>query len=206
MHSELPILFRSRVEEIVRREMQPLEASLVANLDFVGLIRECQDQLSRAYQSAEVRDEGAGAAQPGHGGAGQASQNNVERSRTIVPDQPAQLSSNCLEAMLQAPALQDEGDLELGCSTLSEEMFDAQMQKKNSDAASGSDSGYASGRVCDCRCSCNCLGWSMVSRTEGVDQSDPSAAAVAQSELDGLERHSIEWQSWMEGQDWGFDS
>jgi hypothetical protein len=102
--------------------------------------------------------------------------------------------------MLQAPALQDEGDLELGCSTLSEETFDAQMQKETSDAASGSDSGYASGgRVCDCRYSCNCSGWSIVSRTGNVDQSKPSATAVAQSELDGLERHSIEWHSWMEG-------
>jgi hypothetical protein len=56
MHRELPILFRTRVEEVVRREMQPVEASLLGSLDLVGLLRECQDQLSRAYPSAAARD------------------------------------------------------------------------------------------------------------------------------------------------------
>jgi hypothetical protein len=77
MHSELPSLFRIRVEEIIRREMQPVEAALMANLDFVGLIHECQDQLSRAYRSSDGREERLEVAQPGNEGTALASQGKL---------------------------------------------------------------------------------------------------------------------------------
>ncbi|KAH8780531.1 hypothetical protein F5882DRAFT_259698, partial [Hyaloscypha sp. PMI_1271] len=52
LHRELPRLFRSRVEEVVFREMQPVEANILANLE--RLIRECQDQLSSGYRETQV--------------------------------------------------------------------------------------------------------------------------------------------------------
>jgi len=44
---ELPRLVRTNIEEVLRREMQPVEASLVRNL--VNTIQECQDRLFRSY-------------------------------------------------------------------------------------------------------------------------------------------------------------
>lgn len=44
---ELPRLVRRNIEEVLHREMQPVEASLVSNL--VNTIQECQDQLFHSY-------------------------------------------------------------------------------------------------------------------------------------------------------------
>ncbi|KAH7333071.1 hypothetical protein BKA65DRAFT_39218 [Rhexocercosporidium sp. MPI-PUGE-AT-0058] len=48
IYRELPRLVRSRVEEIVCREMQPIEATIFASLEH--LVRECQTQLSSTYR------------------------------------------------------------------------------------------------------------------------------------------------------------
>jgi hypothetical protein len=45
---ELPRLVRSNIEEAVRREMQPLEASLISNL--VEIVQDCQDRVFRSYR------------------------------------------------------------------------------------------------------------------------------------------------------------
>jgi hypothetical protein len=49
---ELPRLVRSNIEEVVRREMQPFEASLVGNL--VNIIQDCQDRVFRSYREHEM--------------------------------------------------------------------------------------------------------------------------------------------------------
>ncbi|KAG4430642.1 hypothetical protein IFR05_013875 [Cadophora sp. M221] len=51
IHRELPRLVRARVEEIVRREMQPIEETIFANLEL--LVRECQTQLSSSYREEQ---------------------------------------------------------------------------------------------------------------------------------------------------------
>lgn len=48
---ELPRLVRSNIEEVARRDMQPIEASLVSNL--VGIIQDCQDRVFRSYREAQ---------------------------------------------------------------------------------------------------------------------------------------------------------
>jgi hypothetical protein len=55
--AELLRLVRFNIEEVVRRDMQPLEASLIGNL--VGIIRDCQDRVFRSYRETQRRrDEG----------------------------------------------------------------------------------------------------------------------------------------------------
>jgi hypothetical protein len=49
---ELPRLVQSSVEEIFRRDLQPLEASLIGNL--VGIIQDCQDRLFRSYRQSRA--------------------------------------------------------------------------------------------------------------------------------------------------------
>src|SRR5271168_53598 len=53
---ELPRLVRSNIEEVARRDMQPLEASLIGSL--VGIIQDCQDRVFRAYRESQRVDEG----------------------------------------------------------------------------------------------------------------------------------------------------
>lgn len=48
---ELPRLVRSNIEEVVRRETQPLEAALIGSL--VGIIQDCQDRVFRAYRETQ---------------------------------------------------------------------------------------------------------------------------------------------------------
>jgi hypothetical protein len=49
---ELPRLVQSSIEEIVRRDLQPLEASLIGNL--VGIVQDCQDRLFRSYRETRA--------------------------------------------------------------------------------------------------------------------------------------------------------
>ncbi|KUJ19004.1 uncharacterized protein LY89DRAFT_509659 [Mollisia scopiformis] len=55
MRRELPRLVRTNIEDVVRRDMQPLEAALIGNL--VGIIQDCQDRLFRGYR--QMRGDGA---------------------------------------------------------------------------------------------------------------------------------------------------
>lgn len=48
---ELSRLARSNIEEIARRDMQPLEASWIGGL--VGAIQDCQNRLFRAYHETQ---------------------------------------------------------------------------------------------------------------------------------------------------------
>jgi hypothetical protein len=52
---ELPHLVRSNIEDIARRDMQPLEASLIGSL--VGIIQDCQDRVFGAYREAQRVDD-----------------------------------------------------------------------------------------------------------------------------------------------------
>ncbi len=206
MHRELPSLCRTRVEEIIRREMQPLEASLLRNLDLVGLIRECQDRLSRAYRAASVREEWPDGSPSGNTGSPPDTgnlQTTAKRLDTGV-QQPPKSSPDFLEAVLQAPPSYDQDNSRLDYSALDEEIFDSQKrkQKQTSGNTSGSDSGYASGRLCDCSGSCSCLGWTIVSGTEDADARDSLAAGLARNHTGTMQEESIQWQSWMENEDW----
>jgi hypothetical protein len=53
IRAELPRLVRFNIEEVVRRDMQLLEASLIGNL--IGIIRDCQDRVFRSYRETQRR-------------------------------------------------------------------------------------------------------------------------------------------------------
>ncbi|KAH7311034.1 hypothetical protein BKA65DRAFT_163081 [Rhexocercosporidium sp. MPI-PUGE-AT-0058] len=59
---ELPRLVRSSVLEVFRRELQPVEASLVANL--VNTIQDCQDRLFRSYVGRANLEDNTASARP----------------------------------------------------------------------------------------------------------------------------------------------
>jgi hypothetical protein len=50
----LPSLVRSRIEEVVYREMQPFDAFLISNIDLAGIVRACQEQVSQEYRNRQL--------------------------------------------------------------------------------------------------------------------------------------------------------
>jgi hypothetical protein len=141
MRRELPSLFRSRVEEFVRREMRRVEASLLGNLDLVGLLRECQDQISRAYPSAAERDPASDTlpVSPARTPAGPTIPKISGEGQFATLEQNQQCADDFFSAVLQPPPLQGGGHAELGFSWLNNDL--------QALASTFSDSGYASGRL-----------------------------------------------------------
>lgn len=206
MHRELPSLFRIRVEEIIRREMQPIEASLVGNLDLVGLIHECQDQLSREYRATVVKEEPTNKAPLGRAGvlAGSVElKSKAEKPQANAPGQEPLSSPELCEAVLQAPPPKGQDNLEFGFNSLDDTILN--WQKQTSRLPSDSESGYASGRLCDCSGSCSCLGWTIVSGTDEAVTNDSLAACLPQNQTESMQEESVQWQSWMESGDWVAD-
>lgn len=158
MHRELPSLFRSRIEEVVRREMQPVEASLLGSLDLIGLLRECQEQLSRAYPEANMGETQMNTSpmEPTENLVGLANQQNMAHAlcnTTVEQDQHP--PSDFFGAVLQPPPPQDQDYFDLRFSSLDEELFGFFTQTSSK---SFSESGYASGLLCNCKEPCTCLG------------------------------------------------
>ncbi|TVY28038.1 Resistance to glucose repression protein [Lachnellula hyalina] len=142
---ELPRLVRSNIEEVVHRETQPLEASLIGSL--VGIIQDCQDRVFRAYRERQGVDPDmvTQAISP--------ASNNMSRSLprvTWAEDWAAYslpLQSNFLDAAFEAPLRTEQPALDL--SRL------GQAEQPRRDIFS--DSGYASEPRCSCQGSCTCL-------------------------------------------------
>jgi hypothetical protein len=193
MHRELPRLFRSRVEEVVRREMQPAEASLLANLE--GLIRECQDQLSSGYREAHMTEQQleVSAIQATETLADPANlTNTAEHLHMIAVDKDQQPSSDFFDAVLQPPPPQEE-DYVLDFSASDAELFGPH---KHTPSSNLSDSGYVSVRRCSCKELCKCL-TSMI----GFENRDSDISELCSVDLTQdleAQAHGVEWQYWLE--------
>jgi len=142
---ELPSLVRRNLEEIVCRETQPLEASLIANL--VDIVRSCQETISRSYR--ERSETGGG------------NQTLVTHSANLS-EAPASSQFETLSAMddhfslsFMTPIL-DDPTLELW-DGVNMPATDFQALERSTDQLSH-DSGYGSSlKSCSCRhgaCSC----------------------------------------------------
>jgi hypothetical protein len=194
MHRELPSLFRSRVEEVVRREMQPVEASLLGSLDLVGLLRECQEQLSRAYPSAAARDPTLDTSPIGPAGApaGPTIPQFSEDGHLATLEQDQQHPYDFFSAVLQPPPPQEGGHAELDLSWLNDGL--------QASASTFSDSGYASGRLCSCSGPCRCP--VAVSGSEGHHPDTSSTSLFDPPEQLQMPDQYCQWQEGLEDRDW----
>jgi hypothetical protein len=193
MHRELPSLFRSRVEEAVRREMQPVAASLLGSLDLVGLLRECQDQLSRAYPSAAARDPTLVTSPIGPAGApaGPTSQQIAEEGNFATLEQDQQHPYDFFSAVLKPPPMQEGGHAELDLSWLNDDL--------QASASICSDSGYASGRLCNCSGPCRCP--VALSGSESHHPDTSSTSLVDPSPQSQVPDQYFQWQEGLEDRD-----
>ncbi|KAE9374964.1 hypothetical protein N431DRAFT_406034 [Stipitochalara longipes BDJ] len=196
MHRELPRLFRSRVEEIVSQEIQPVEASLLANLE--GLIRECQYQLSSGYRETHLT--------------GQQSRvlptqrietlvepvnltNTAEHSPMVAAETHQQPSSDFFDAVLQPPPPQEQ-DFVLNFSASDAELFGPNQHTPSGNL---SDSGYASVSHCSCKEPCRCFTSMIGFENRDIDISGPSFVNLTQG-MD-MDAQGVQWQNWLENRD-----
>jgi hypothetical protein len=142
---ELPSLVRRNLEELVCRETQPLEASLIANL--VDIVRSCQEKISRSYR--ERSETGGG-------------------NQTLVPHS-ANLSETSAPSQFETPSAMDD---HFSLSFLTPIVEDPTLEQwdgvnmpgtdfqplERSTGQLSHDSGYGSSlKSCSCRhgaCSC----------------------------------------------------
>lgn len=99
MRRELPRLVRTNIEDVVRRDMQPLEAALIGNL--VGIIQDCQDRLFRGYR--QMRGEGTEASTSPMMDLASVPFSSASNSTRISPPEHLQQQSHLLESSFQAP-------------------------------------------------------------------------------------------------------
>jgi hypothetical protein len=193
MHRQLPILFRTRVEEVVRREMQPVEASLLGSLDLVGLLRECQEQLSRAHPSAAARDPNLDTSPNGTSGAavGRTISQISEEGHFTTLEQGQQHPDEFFSVVPQPPPLQEGGQAELDLSWLNDDW--------QASASTFSDSGYASGLLCNCSGPCRCP--VAVSGTEGHHPDTSNAFLIDPSLQSQVPDQYFQWQEGLEDRD-----
>jgi hypothetical protein len=173
IRAELPRLVRFNIEEVVRRDMQPLEASLIGSL--VGIIRDCQDRVFRSYHETQRR------------------RDEVETPATINREVSAALESidsadNNLHSNSQDQHLRPSrfvGDVfQPPPAQNVNSGFQMPARAEVQDGFLGpysdtitSDSGYASAQVqfCDCPGPCNCVRTSMIKHVRNQDSSNDFA-------------------------------
>jgi len=195
MHRELPRLFRSRVEEVVHREMQPVEATLLANLE--GLIRECQAQLSSGYRQTSITAQQSNipSALLGQSAEPTTGPNAANGRSTMASEKAKEPSADFFDSVLRPPPPQEE-DYFVNLSAADIHLLSSHNHALSS---SFSDSGYVSVQRCDCKEPCRCL-------TSMIDLDDSEAGIGEPSSVDhsqypvestgGFE--GVEWQDWTE--------
>jgi hypothetical protein len=156
LRRELPLMVRSEIEEAVRREMQPYRDSLIGNL--VGIIHDCQDRVFHAYR--EGLDMETDMRLPSSVDADDAHDceplQSYPSQRQVIPK--LQDESDFLDAVFNLPPpIQDTGGFL--------EPFDMHNQTPSFSANDHvfSDSGYASGVLCNCPGPCSCFTTSITS-------------------------------------------
>ena len=198
MHRELPRLFRSRVEEVVYREMQPVEASLLANLE--GLIRECQAQLSSGYRETSMmaKQSDVSSSQLGQAAKPTTTPNAADGQSTMTSEKEQESSSDFFDAVLRPPPPQED-DYFLKLSAADAQLLSSNIHTLSS---SFSDSGYVSVPQCSCIEICTCL-------TSMIEFDDLEGGTAELSSVDHpplLEEQNggiqgVEWQDWIENRE-----
>ena len=144
---ELPSLVRRNIEEKVRRETQPLEASLIASL--INIVREGQETISRDYRrrrrSESVDGPQTSSHMPTDLSEAPSRSDGVQRVSTVMN----QHGTSFLDGIVEAPPLQQWDGL-----TMSELNF--QLPDHLADELSH-DSGYGGSlKNCNCWGTCSC--------------------------------------------------
>jgi hypothetical protein len=173
IRAELPRLVRSNIEEVVRRDMQPLEASLIGSL--VGIIRDCQDRVFRSYRETQKR------------------RDEVEIPATINREVSAALENidsadNDLHSNSQDQHLRPSRFIGDVFQSPPAQNVNSEFQMPARGEVQGgflgptsdtmnSDSGYASEQVqfCDCLGPCNCVRTSMITHVRNQGSSNDFA-------------------------------
>ena len=177
---ELPRLVRSNIEEAVRREMQPFEASLISNL--VEIIQDCQDRVFKSYRETQgisdeiqmppsIDCEASNSSTILDGGEGPS-------SRPIGRSSHPQ--STFLDTIFEPPAPQSTHSISPSFTTNNS---DGPLPRLANDMIP-SDSGYSSEQLQLCGCSgpCNC------STLHGQDVKDNASQDIRNDNL--------QWNEW----------
>jgi hypothetical protein len=181
---ELPRLVRSSIEEVVRREMQPFEASLVGNL--VGIIQDCQDRVFRSYRKHELStSEDMELSLPDNAGVMPRSRSDDVRE-IIRPENETEMESDFIEEIFQPTPTANQVPERYVPDPQLFDLFD------DPNHLMPSDSGYGSEQLCSCIFMCNCNGSSsddagqgreMENRVFGLEQDWCSYPACNQGDL-----------------------
>jgi hypothetical protein len=199
---ELPRLVRTSVLEVFRREMQPVEASLVANL--VDTIQECQARLFRSFSERMSEDQNAEVPPSSRIDAFTSPPLPNPQYQSLGLEYPSDegnsthTPSNFLSASFQQPppiqntgfednfqsldpihSLQASNTVDASLSTFSDPIF--------------SSSTYSSERFCNCQGHCSCT------FTTTSSQSQASGGSCNQGESNVRDNTFT-------GQDWNTDS
>jgi hypothetical protein len=177
---ELPRLVRSNIEEAVRREMQPFEASLISNL--VEIIQDCQDRVFRSYREAQgISDEIQMPPSIDCEASGSSTlPDNGEGPSSRPLDQNSHQQSNFLETIFEPPAPQSSESM---LPPLTAKDPGSDFTRASSDIIL-SDSGYSSEQLQLCGCSgpCNCVTF------HGRDPEDNTMQQIGE--------HNLRWNEW----------
>jgi hypothetical protein len=173
IRAELPRLVRFNIEEVVRRDMQPLEASLIGSL--VGIIRDCQDRVFRSYRETQRRRDELGmpATITREVSAAlesiKSADNDLHDLHTNPLDQHLR-PSPFVGDVFQQPPVQN---VDSGFQMPARGEVQGGFLGPSSDLMN-SDSGYTSEQVqfCDCPGPCNCVGTSSIPRDLSQDASN----------------------------------
>jgi hypothetical protein len=170
IRAELPRLVRFNIEEVVRRDMQPLEASLIGSL--VGIIRDCQDRVFRSYRETQRRRDQVEmpATRTSEVSAALESIDSADNDLHANPlDQHLRLSRFVGDVFQPPPAQNVNSRFQMPARGEVQGRF----LGPSSDLMN-SDSGYASEQVkfCDCPGPCNCVGTSMITHVRNQDSSN----------------------------------
>ncbi|TVY82020.1 Resistance to glucose repression protein [Lachnellula suecica] len=139
---ELPRLVRSNIEEVVRRETQPLEAALIGSL--VGIIQDCQDRVFRSYRESQGVDQDLTPTARSPGNITSAPVPQVAWNEDWTADSlPSQ--SNFLDAAFEAPVETEQDVPDLWT-----------FGQAQAGLVPFSDSGFASEPRCSCNGPCTC--------------------------------------------------
>jgi len=165
MRRELRSLVRRNIEETVRRETQPLEASLIASL--VEIVREGQESISRAYRrgSGSVNGTQTSSHMPPDISEVPARPDGSQRVSDVID----QHGTSFLDGITDAPPLQQWDGL-----TMSE--FNFQLPDHLADELSH-DSGYGGSlKHCNCWGTCSCQ--TIQSAGEGISMTETTPVPV----------------------------
>lgn len=161
MRRELPRLVRTNIEDVVRRDMQPLEAALIGNL--VGIIQDCQDRLFRGYRQARGEGTQASASPDVPSLSFASTASDVQTSPSLgITEHEQQQQSQLLQAAFQYPPL---SNLDLPQPDFTQQDMSMNMNTNINTLHHQpsldmilSDSGYASElpHFCECAGPCTC--------------------------------------------------